>query len=134
MIVMQPPAKGYSIDLTMCRDLVQIALSGDIDLATAASLRTLFDSLQLIHSDICVHLAAVTFIDSAGLEPLIDATRDRRHPLSPKLRIGSYSTPVLRLLKALGMDTSPVLDVARWDQLADSPLLATGCLLANMSR
>ena len=133
MIVMQPPAKAYSIDLTLRRDRVQIVLSGDIDLAAAASLRTLFDSLHLIHSDIGVHLAAVTFMDSAGLAPLIDATRDRRHRLAPTLHIGSYSTPVLRLFKALGMDPGPVLDIDKWDQLA-APLLATGRVLADINR
>ena len=134
MIVMPPPAKGYSIDLTLGRDLVRVALSGDIDLAAAASLRTLFDSLHLIHCDICVNLAAVTFMDSAGLQPLIDDARDRRHCPAPTLQISSCSTPVLRLLRALRMDTGPVLDVDTWDRLTDVPLLATGCVLAEITR
>ena len=110
--------KGHVINLTLGRNRTRIDLSGSLDLAAADDLRSVLSSLQLVHSVVRVDLGAVAFIDSAGLEPLIEATRGRRQLELPPLLIDRFSPPVLRLLDALGLHARPELDVDAWDQLA----------------
>ena len=110
---------NHRIDLTLGRSHAQIDLSGDIDMVAAPHIRQLFRSLEQIRSDIRVDLAKVTFMDSAGLKPLIEATRSRRDLHLGPVLIGPCSRPVLRLLDALGIDANPALDIDAWDQLAN---------------
>jgi anti-anti-sigma factor len=111
-------AKQHRIDLTLKRSHAQIELSGDIDILARPPIRRLFQSLEQIRSNVCVNLAAVTFMDCAGLEPLIEATRRRCDLRQGPVLITSCSRPVLRLLDALGIDGVPGLDVNAWDSLA----------------
>ncbi len=69
-------------------------IDGDVDLARARSLE---ESLLAARSagDIVVDLSAVSFIDSTGL----DALMDRAAP-TPSLAIAQHSAPVARLLEA----------------------------------
>jgi anti-anti-sigma factor len=117
-------AKQHRIDLTLKRSHAQIDLSGDIDILAEPSVRRLFQSLEQVRSDVCVNLAAVTFMDCAGLKPLIEATRIRSKLRLGPLVITSCSVPVLRLLDALGIDGVPVLDVQGWDSFAAPGSLA----------
>jgi len=112
--------KGHRIDLTLGRSQVVIGLSGDIDILAEPDLINLLGSLERIHNDVHVDLAEVTFMDSGGLRPIIEATRRRRELQLPPLVLKQCSTSVCRLLNALGMGAGPVLDVARWDQVANA--------------
>jgi anti-anti-sigma factor len=98
-------AKQHRIDLTLTRSHAQIDLSGDIDILAEPPVRRLFQSLEQVRSDVYVNLAAVTFMDCAGLKPLIEATRIRSDLRLGPVVITSCSVPVLRLLDALGIDS-----------------------------
>jgi anti-anti-sigma factor len=113
--------KSHRIDLTLGRSRVLVELGGEIDLLAAPDLRQLLGSLHRLHSDVCLDLAAVSFMDTAGLEPLIEATRDRRDLKLPPLSLRNCSGPVLRLLDVVGIDSDTILDTDRWDRLAESP-------------
>jgi anti-anti-sigma factor len=106
--------KTYRLELTLSAAQSFVALVGDIDLAARADLTRLFDSLDVLTVPIRVDMSAVTFLDSSGLAPLIEATRRRMTSHSP-LFVVKQSLPVRRLLALLGTTDNPVLDVrARW--------------------
>src|ERR1700712_1022806 len=99
--------RSHRIDLTLSRSYAQVDLSGEIDMLTAPQLSSLFGSLEQIHNDVRVNLAEVTFMDTAGLWPLIEATRSRRQLQLGPVLIGPCSRPVLRLMHLLGIDAAP---------------------------
>lgn len=109
--------KGYHLGLTLGPRLSLITLSGDIDLAATGDLTHLLDSLSILTVPVHVDMAAVTFLDSSGVAPLVEATRQRAAP-SPPIIIGERSQPVRHLLRAAGLGDEPVLDVEAWDQLS----------------
>jgi anti-anti-sigma factor len=111
--------KSHRIDLTLGRSRVLVELSGDIDILAAPDLGQLLDSLHHIHGDVCLDLAAVTFMDTAGLEPLIETTRVRRDRKLSPLNLRNCSVSVLRLLDVIGIDPEAVLETDHWDRLAE---------------
>jgi anti-anti-sigma factor len=114
--------QDHSIDLTLGNSRALVRLAGDIDMVAAVDLTRLLESLdRLTTVEIHVDLAAVRFLDSSGLQPLIEATRRRRTWHLPPVLIGDCSTAVLRLLRILGVAANRVLDVDAWDQLAKLP-------------
>jgi anti-anti-sigma factor len=111
--------KRHRVDLVLRSTSAQVRLAGDIDLVAAADLRRALESLdRLATSAIEVDLTEVRFLDTAGLEPLMEATRRRRAQRLPPVLIGQCSPAALRLLAAAGLDPKPVLDVEAWDQLS----------------
>jgi anti-anti-sigma factor len=113
--------QGHSVDLLLRNGSAVVRLAGDIDMVAAEDLSRLMQSLdRLTTAAVHVDLADVRFLDSSGLQPLIEATRRRRVVRLPPVIIGECSVAVLRLLHALGIDADPMLDVDAWDALAES--------------
>ena len=106
--------KTYRLELTLSAKQSFVTLVGEIDLAACADLTRLFASLDVLAVPIQVDMSAVTFMDSYGLTPLIEATR-RRTASRPPLLVVKQSRQVRRLLAAIGMTDAPVLDIRAWD-------------------
>ena len=120
---MKPPltatrqGKTHRLELTFSHQFTSVRLVGDIDLLAAHDVARLLESLDPLTVPIHVDLESVTFIDSSGLQPLIDATRRRRDQEMPPLLIGTCSRPARRLLNCTNLHGDPLLDVAAWDRL-----------------
>jgi anti-sigma B factor antagonist len=113
----------HRVDLVLRNGSALVRLGGDIDLLAAADLSRTLESLdRLATSQVEVDLAEVRFLDCAGLEPIIEATRRRRTAQLPPVLIGQCSQAVLRLLRAASIDPDPILDVAAWDRLSAATL------------
>ena len=62
-------------------DGATLVLSGEVDLLTAPVLRSRLHQAASGAGELVVDLSAVTFMDCAGLEPLLEARAARRSPL-----------------------------------------------------
>lgn len=83
---------------------VIVALSGEIDIATAPAVRDLLaGAAEKAVTGITVDLGMVTFLDAAGLGALAGAAGRVRH-LPEGLRLVAVSPRVLRLLAITGLD------------------------------
>jgi anti-anti-sigma factor len=110
--------QGHSVNLVLRNDSALVRLAGDIDVVAAEDLNRLMASLERLTTvAIEVDLADVRFLDSSGLQPLVEATRRRRAWHLPPVVIGECSKPVLRLLHVAGISADPLLDVEAWDDL-----------------
>jgi anti-anti-sigma factor len=109
--------KAHATKLVLGPGKADVQLAGDIDLSAAADVTRLMESLDVLDMPIHVDLSEVRFMDSAGLQPLVEATRRRRMQDKRPVVIGVCSRPVLRLLDAGGVGASPSLDVEAWDRL-----------------
>lgn len=110
----------YRIDLTIASSEARVELFGEIDLLSAPDLTRLMDSLDLLGLPICVELGAVTFLDTAGIRPLVDAARRREQHRLPPILIGEASASARYLLNVTHLNGNPRLDVAAWDELLPS--------------
>jgi len=93
---------------------VEIRLSGELDLLTAAELRThLLAVASATHGhEIVVDLAEVSFADTAGLKPLVEAQLLLNEG-GRNLRLRNVPLPIARLIRAAELaGTLHVLDVA----------------------
>ncbi|HEX4019117.1 MAG TPA: STAS domain-containing protein [Frankiaceae bacterium] len=115
--VISTPQKAYTLGLAMSRSGASVCLTGEIDAAAAADVAQLMDSLDKVQGEIHVDLSQVTFLDTSGLQPLIDATRRRQTQALSPVRIERASRPVRRLLDVAGVGGNPVLDARAWDRL-----------------
>jgi anti-anti-sigma factor len=97
--------------------VAHVRLGGDIDLLAAADVARLMESLDIVDLTIRVDLSEVRFMDSAGLHPLVEATRRRQARDQPPVLIEACARAVLQLLAAAGLDDKPALDVEAWDRL-----------------
>jgi len=83
---------------------VVVALSGEIDIATAPAARDLLaEATSEGVTGITVDLGQVTFMDAAGLGVLASASKAARH-LPEGLRLAAVPPRVLRLLRLTGLD------------------------------
>jgi anti-anti-sigma regulatory factor len=110
---------GYALRLTIGRLHAQVHLEGAIDVAAAPDLSKLMNSLdRLVSMAVDIDLSAVTFLDTHGVRPLIDATRRRRRDQLPPVAISECSPRARWFLKVSGLDGQPHLDLAAWDRKA----------------
>ena len=82
--------------------LTTLSLSGELDLACSARLDRALRRLDRSPGTVDVDLAAVTFADSHGVQPLLDAAERRRVGGIPALRLVDVSPAVTWLLDLLG--------------------------------
>jgi anti-sigma B factor antagonist len=83
---------------------VVLALSGELDLATAPALRASLDkAVESGGADLWIDLSEVTFMDSTGLLALL-ATRRRLRASSTSLAIICPEGPVRRVFTVAGLD------------------------------
>jgi anti-anti-sigma factor len=75
----QPDDGAARMTVTVGWQSVQLALTGDIDLAAASGLKRTLERIDRM-PDMTLHvdMATVTFLDSTGVRPLVDAARHRR--------------------------------------------------------
>ena len=84
-----------------CRTL---AVSGEVDLATAPGLRRELETLIAeAHSPAGLDLSAVTFIDASGLSELVTAKRKVAHT-DVEFVLVDPSAPCRRILEVTGLD------------------------------
>jgi anti-anti-sigma factor len=95
--------------------MVCVSLAGEVDVATAPDVNRLMTTFDKVYMAVHVDLSDVTFLDTSGLQPLIEAARRRAAPGLPPLLIDGASRVVRRLLDAVQVGGDPVLDVAAWD-------------------
>jgi anti-sigma B factor antagonist len=108
----------YTMAVTVDWHSVRLHLTGDIDLAAASELTRTLESIDRMPAmRLHVDMARVTFMDSSGVRPLVDAARRRRDYDWPALLIDGISRPAKRLLTLAGLGEGPHLDVAGWDRL-----------------
>lgn len=75
---------------------------GDIDLATAPSLRSALKAALATHREVVLDLSQVTFMDCAGLGALVDA-RNQADRCGGRLLLRGAGRPVARLLHLTGL-------------------------------
>jgi anti-anti-sigma factor len=80
-----------------------VALSGEIDAQSASALAQRLDALFDGDGPVEIDLAAVSFIDSSGLQVLI-VLHQRADDAHRRLVLRSPSRPVVRLLEITGLD------------------------------
>lgn len=112
--------KGHLLELTRSREGARLRVAGEIDLVAAADLTRLLVSLDRLNVPINVDLGAVSFLDSNGVEPLVEASRRRNIQRLPPLLIGRCSRRARRLLDVAGIDGCPYLDIDAWDRLGQT--------------
>ena len=79
-----------------------LVVSGEVDLATVPELRRRLGGADDRSTELTVDLSAVTFIDCAGLRPLLEARR-RQRARGGRLLLMSPSWAVVRLLQFTGL-------------------------------
>ena len=79
-----------------------LVVSGEVDLATVPELRRRLGGATTRAPELTVDLSAVTFIDCAGLRPLLEA-RKRQRVDGGRLVLRSPSWAVVRLLRFTGL-------------------------------
>lgn len=81
-----------------------VTLSGELDAHTAPELdRVLARLLRSSPSELIVHMGAVTFMDSSGLQTLLAATRTAREA-GGELVLAAPTPAVRRLIELTGLD------------------------------
>ncbi|WP_055590911.1 STAS domain-containing protein [Peterkaempfera griseoplana] len=79
-----------------------VTARGDIDLATAPSLRRRLADALATHPEVVVDMSQVTFMDCAGLSALVDA-RNRADAHGGRLLLRGTNDKVRRLLTLTGL-------------------------------
>jgi anti-sigma B factor antagonist len=108
-------AKNLPIELSVERDRGRawVVVAGEIDLATADSVREVLRAELDTGAPVLVDLAACTFIDSVGLSVLIEAANTASNGREPAFGIVAPSPEVRRLIELIQLDSLiPVFDSA----------------------
>ncbi|GAA2282711.1 MULTISPECIES: STAS domain-containing protein [Kitasatospora] len=79
-----------------------VTARGDIDLATASSLRRQLADALRAHREVVLDLSEVTFMDCVGLGALVQARNQADHS-GGRLILRGIGHPVTRLLKLTGL-------------------------------
>jgi anti-sigma B factor antagonist len=91
---------GIRVDVRYETDIDVVAVAGEIDIATAPHLEDVLSTLSA--ADVVIDLTGVEFMDSTGLQCLVNA-RVRSDP-EPRIRLlVQRPGPVLRLLELAGL-------------------------------
>ena len=84
-----------------------VQLEGEIDMHTVPSLEAAFASIVAGGGPICVDMANVTFIDSAGLHVLARLAKNGAAPLT----LLNVPTRVVRVMEIVGMTDLPSIEL-----------------------
>lgn len=107
------PVACMQLGMIVRADEAVLDVAGELDLVTAPRLAGALRLLDGATSAV-VDLAEVTFADTAGLEPLVEAVRRTQRGSVPLIRT-RCSAPTRRVFNALGVACEPAIDVAAWD-------------------
>ncbi len=118
----RPQQSDAAYTITVGLHTAQLQLNGDIDLTAVAQLTRVLHALEQMPAMMLqVDMSDVTFLDSSGVRPLVEAARRRRGCHEPPLLISQPSRPAQRLLEATCLGVGPRLNLVGWDQLAADP-------------
>ena len=108
----KPERSLITLDMTISRAGLRLAVAGELDLSTndrlSGALRRLDPPFRSV-----LDLTEVRFADSSGLQPVVEAAR--RHQATSSLTIDGLSEPVRRIFDLLHVAYQPNIDVAAWD-------------------
>lgn len=107
----------HAMGLVMGRTQTTVRLAGKIDAAAVDDLSATLEGLESVSMPMTIDLIDVTSLDCDGVQPLIETTRRRERAGHGPLWVGIRSRQVQLFLDATGLDGSPHLDVAVWDQV-----------------
>jgi anti-anti-sigma factor len=107
----------YAVEASIVRGVCGVSVVGEIDVAAATVLRRFLGRPAYARVPLALDLAAVRFLDTSGLAPLMELTRARRTERRPPLHIDRSSPCVQRLLSVLSLGGCPELDLVAWDAL-----------------
>lgn len=96
-------ARGFELVAQLDDGRLELVLAGDLDMAATFKLEPEFDRLLAAQEvrHVILDLAAVGFIDSAGLGLLL-SMRERTRDLGVAMDLANVSDPVLRILELSG--------------------------------
>jgi anti-anti-sigma regulatory factor len=94
-----------------------VRLAGEIDVAAAADLSSLLDTLDMVVMPLGIDMAGVTFLDTHGIEPLMDAAVRRSEQKMGRVLIGERSPQAQFFLDVAELGGRPQLDVDAWGRL-----------------
>jgi anti-sigma B factor antagonist len=80
-----------------------LAVAGEVDIATAAELRTAIEAAATRAFEIWLDLSDTTFMDSSGLHAMSEACDELAHA-NRRLALVCPEGPVLRVLRLTGLD------------------------------
>jgi anti-anti-sigma factor len=95
-------------------DAVTLTVTGELDMVQGARLDSTLRRLEQRDLPLDVNLAAVTFADTHGLDPLFASAR-RRQALGTTLSLREPSRPVARVLAILGVRKLEPLEPDVWE-------------------
>jgi anti-anti-sigma factor len=110
--------KTHALALTFGRRDAYVSVSGEIDYTSVPNLARLFESLDRLQAPVHVDMADVTFLDSSGMTPVVDAARHRRGLAMPPIMVERCSRVARRFIDVAGLRGDPLLDVDAWDRLS----------------
>jgi anti-sigma B factor antagonist len=103
-----PASTGAGLDIVQHEmdGMLVIAIAGEIDLETAPALhKAVTAGIDQIRGEPCIlDLSAVTFLGSAGLTALVDATRYAEARREPLRIVVDSNRPVIRPIQVTGLD------------------------------
>ncbi len=95
--------EAFAVDEQYDHDLLHIAVRGELDVATAPTLREyLYAAADRSSGPVIVDLLGVTFIDSTALGVLIDA-KDRCDAHGIELRLVLEDTRIIKVFEITGL-------------------------------
>jgi anti-anti-sigma factor len=98
--------EGFGVQLSFHADRVDVAVRGELDVATVPTLRTALDGLvDGGHHRMVLDLAEVEFIGAAGLNGLV-ATQGRLRRAGGSLQLRAVPPQVARLLRITALDAT----------------------------
>jgi anti-sigma B factor antagonist len=104
MVIPELPEE-FEITESLETDGVRLKLSGELDVAVIKRLQDRLDSLARAGETVVLDLAALTFIDSSGLNVLVTAFKAAKRD-AWQLRIErNMSPPVERVVTMMGLDS-----------------------------
>jgi anti-anti-sigma regulatory factor len=86
--------KVYRPALTLSRDGAKVLAEGEVDAGSAPDLDRLLPSVDSIHLSVHADLGGVTFLDTSGLAPFVEASRPQNDLGVPALFIDLCSPDV----------------------------------------
>ena len=95
---------GLSIELGVADDAVTLALTGEVDLATAPQLSAAFaEALTHAPNRVVIDCTALTFLDSSGIQVLVAAWEAMRDRATMPVVLKNMSPIVKQVLEACGV-------------------------------
>lgn len=111
------PDDWHALTVAVKDDVSTLHMIGDFDLAAAPDLSAALDGLDVAFQlPLCVDLSRLTFLDTSGVRPLVEAARRRIADDGGPVVIGDCSPAARYFLQVARLGGRPYLDVRAWDR------------------